>query len=57
MIKQEAMECLQTLPDTVDWDDIQYALYVIQKVEKGRNEVREGKGVPLTEASKLLDAL
>jgi len=57
MIKQEAMECLQTLPDTVDWDDIQYALYVIQKVEKGRNEVREGKGVPLTEARKLLDAL
>jgi len=29
MVKQEAMECLQTLPDTVDWDDIQYALYVM----------------------------
>ena len=57
MIKQEAMECLQTLPDTVDWDDIQYALYVIQKVEKGRNEVREGKGVLLAEARKLLGAL
>ena len=35
MVKQEAMECLQTLPDTVNWEDIQYALYVIQKVEKG----------------------
>ena len=57
MIKQEAMECLQTLPDTVDWDDIQYALYVIQKVEKGRKEVREGKGVPLAEARKLLGGL
>ncbi|MCL1842806.1 MAG: hypothetical protein FWF79_03255 [Defluviitaleaceae bacterium] len=57
MIKQEAMECLQTLPDTVNWDDIQYALYVIQKVEKGRKEAKEGKGVPLEEARKLLGAL
>ena len=57
MIKQEAMECLQILPDTVDWEDIQYALYVIQKVEKGRKEAREGKSVPLEEARKLLSAL
>ena len=57
MVKQEAIEYLQTLPDTVDWDDIQYALYVIQKVEKGRKEAREGKGVSLTEARKLLGAL
>ena len=54
MVKQEAMECLQALPDTVDWDDIQYALYVIQKVEKGRKEAREEKGITLTEARKLL---
>jgi hypothetical protein len=57
MIKQEAMECLKTLPDTVDWEDIQYALYVIQKVEKGRNEARERKGVPLDEARKQLGVL
>jgi len=57
MVKQEAMECLQMLPDTVNWDDIQYALYVIQKVEKGRKEASEGKGIPLDEARKLLGAL
>jgi len=57
MIKQEAMECLQTLPDTVDWEDIQYALYVIQKVEKGRKEAQEGKGIPLEEARKLLSVV
>ena len=57
MIKQEAIECLQTLPDTVDWEDIQYALYVIQKVEKGRKESQEGKGVSLEEARKLLNVL
>jgi len=57
MVKQEAMECLQTLPDTVNWEDIQYALYVIQKVEKGRKEAKEGKGVTLEEARKLLGVL
>ena len=57
MVKQEAIECLQMLPDTVDWEDIQYALYVIQKVEKGRKEAREGKAVPLEEARKLLGVL
>ena len=57
MVKQEAMECLQALPDTVDWNDIQYALYVIQKVEKGRKEAVEGKGVSISEARKLLGAL
>ena len=57
MIKQEAIECLHILPDTADWEDIQYALYVIQKVEKGRNEVKEGKGISLEEARKQLDIL
>ena len=57
MAKQEALECLQALPDSVDWDDILYALYVIQKAEKGRKEAHEGKGVPLAEARKLLGAL
>ena len=57
MIKQEAINCLKILPDTVDWEDIQYALYVIQKVEKGRNEAREGKGVSIEEARKRLGVL
>ena len=57
MVKQAAMECLQSLSDTADWDDIQYALYVIQKVEKGRKDIREGKTVPLEEARKLFGVL
>ena len=52
MIKQEAINCLQALPDTVGWDDILYSLYVIQKIEKGRQEARDGKGVTIEEARK-----
>ena len=57
MVKQEAIECLQALPDTASWDDVQYALYVIQKVEKGRKEAQMGKGVPLAEARELFSVL
>ena len=48
MIKQEAIECLQTLPDTVDWEDIQYALYEIQKIKKGM-ETPLSECIPLAE--------
>jgi len=50
VIKQEAIDCIQSLPDNVTWDDIYYSLYVIQKIEKGRQEAREGRGIPLEEA-------
>ena len=54
MIKQEALECIKMLPDTADWDDVFYSLYVIQKVEKGRQEVRDGKGFTVSEAREQL---
>ena len=54
MVKQEAMDCLRALPDTASWEDIMYSLYVIQKVEKGRQEAREEKGLTIEEARKRL---
>lgn len=57
MIKQEAIDCLRALPDTVDWDDIFYSLYVTQKIEKGRQEARDGKGFTIEEARKKLEVL
>ena len=52
MVKQEAIEIINTLPDTATWDDIVYHLSVRQKVEKGLQEAREGKGIPIKEARK-----
>ena len=54
VIRQEAIDCLSALPDTADWDDVFYSLYVIQKIEKGQKEAREGKGVTLEEARRKL---
>ena len=54
MYKQEALDCIQNLPDNATWDDIFYSLYVILKIEKGRQEAREGKGLTIAEAREKL---
>lgn len=41
--KQEVSKLLQTLPDDCSLEDIQYHLYVIQKVERGLNDAKEGR--------------
>ena len=39
-VKQEAMNAISSLPDTATIEDIMYRLYVIEKVNKGLNDVR-----------------
>ena len=41
-IKQEAMRIISTLPDDASLDDIMYNLYVVEKVRKGKNDIRNG---------------
>ena len=54
MIKQDALDCILALPDTADWEDILYSLYVIQKIEKSLREAEKEKGVTIEEARKEL---
>lgn len=42
-IKQEAGNLINNLPDDCSYDDIQYHLYVLQKIKKGLADVKEGK--------------
>ncbi|HIJ54808.1 MAG TPA: hypothetical protein HPQ03_01650 [Deltaproteobacteria bacterium] len=41
--KQEVRELLETLPDDSTFEDIQYHLYVRQKVEQGIQDINDGK--------------
>jgi predicted transcriptional regulator len=41
--KQEAIELIQSLPDDSTLEDIQYHLYVRQKVLRGLRDVEEGR--------------
>jgi predicted transcriptional regulator len=41
--KQEVMELLRDLPDGSTLEDIQYSLYVRQKIARGLQDVEDGK--------------
>jgi predicted transcriptional regulator len=48
--KQEAAELLSQLPEDVSIEDIQYHLYVLDKIRRGRQAVAEGRIVTQQEA-------
>lgn len=51
-IKEESIHLIQSLPDSVTWDDIIYEMYVKKKIEKGLKDIEEGRVVPHEEVKK-----
>jgi len=41
--KQEVRKVLEALPEEASLEDIQYHLYVLQRIERGRRDVEEGR--------------
>ncbi len=41
--KQEVSKLISLLPDNSSLEDIQYHLYVLQKIEKGLKDAKEGR--------------
>jgi predicted transcriptional regulator len=41
--KQEVSDLLNRLPDDCTLEDVQYHLYVLQKIERGLKDVEEGR--------------
>jgi hypothetical protein len=48
-LKQEVIKAISTLPENVSIDDIMYRVYVIEKVRKGKEAVKEGETVSVDE--------
>jgi len=44
--KQEAIEAIQRLPDTVDTEEIMYRLYVLENIRRGQQDAAQGKTTP-----------
>ena len=42
-IKEKVIKVIKKLPDNANWDDIQYHIYVREKVERGIKAIDEGK--------------
>jgi predicted transcriptional regulator len=41
--KQEVSNLLNRLPDDCTLEDVQYHLYVLQKIERGLKDIEEGR--------------
>lgn len=42
-VKQEVSNILNRLPEDCSLDDVQYHLYVLQKIERGLKDAEEGR--------------
>jgi hypothetical protein len=41
--REEARRILDSLPDGASWEDIQYSIYVRERLERGRREADDEK--------------
>jgi predicted transcriptional regulator len=41
--KEEVRRILEQIPDNASFEDIQYHIYVREKIERGLNDVEEGR--------------
>ena len=50
--KEEVRRLLDQLPDDTTFEDIQYHIYVREKIERGLKDVAEGRVVSLEEVER-----
>lgn len=55
-LKQEALNVISKMPDTAEIDDIMYRLYVIDKVRKGREAVKQGEVISIEDLKKEIES-
>ena len=49
-LKQNVEQMIRSLPDDSTVEDIQYHLYVLDKIQKGQQAIRDGQGISHEEA-------
>jgi len=49
---KEEVKILDQLPDDVSYEDIQYHIYVREKIERGLNDIRDGNIISQEEVEK-----
>ena len=53
-VKEQAKEIIDSLSNEASMDDVMHALYVNAKFEHGQQEIREGQGIPHSQAKERL---
>jgi len=45
-VKDQVKQMLDRMPDECSVEDVQYQLYLIEKVRRGLKSIEEGRGIP-----------
>jgi predicted transcriptional regulator len=53
-VKQEVVDLLNRLPEDCSLEDVQYHLYVLQKIERGLKDANEGRVRSQEEVEKMM---
>ena len=56
-VKAEMIKMLDALPDQLTWEDLQYHIYVRQKIERGMRDVEAGRTFSQEEVEKHFEGL
>ena len=54
LLKKQVLKSISEMPEEFSVDDAIDRLILLNKIEKGRNEIKLGKGLSTTEARKIL---
>lgn len=54
-LKQTAIDAISKMPDTAKIDEIMYKLYVIDKINKGEKDIKEGNFVDVRQLRKEME--
>ncbi|TKB80923.1 MAG: hypothetical protein E8D45_02225 [Nitrospira sp.] len=54
-VKEQMAKMLEALPEDCTWEDIQYHIYVREKVERGLTAIEAGDVITQEEAEKRVD--
>lgn len=52
--KSKLENLLESLPEQVDMEEVMYRLYLLEKIEVGEEDIREGRTFPHEEAVRRL---
>ena len=53
--KQDLLELVQQMPDEIDVEELQYRLYVLEKLRRSEESIRAGRVVSHEEARRRMD--
>ena len=54
-IKEQALQTIEGLPETADWEEIKERINFVSAIRKGLDELNAGSGVPVEQIEKELE--